>query len=91
MAKKSKQSEGDGLAARYPGFDLDEPDLPKAIDKAAFSSGGYPYDDKLKREKYEKQLLALQIELCKLQAHVKKQGERIAIVFEGRDSAGKGG
>ncbi len=89
MAKRTKQN-GEH-STPYPGFDLDNPELPKAIAKAAVASGAYPYDDKLKRKKYEKQLLALQIELCKLQAHVKKKGERVAVVFEGRDSAGKGG
>lgn len=51
----------------------------------------YPYDDRMKRGEYEDQLAALQIELVKLQAHVKEAGSRIAVVFEGRDAAGKGG
>ncbi len=51
----------------------------------------YPYDDRMKRGDYEDQLAALQIELVKLQAHVKATGTRIAVVFEGRDAAGKGG
>lgn len=51
----------------------------------------YPYDDRMKRSDYEDQLAALQIELVKLQAHVKATGTRIAVVFEGRDAAGKGG
>jgi len=51
----------------------------------------YPYDDRMKRGEYEDQLAALQIELVKLQAHVKATGTRIAVVFEGRDAAGKGG
>lgn len=71
--------------------DLDEPDLPKAIEKQAFASGGFPYKDKLDGETYDADLLKLQIELLKLQAWVKGAGERVAIVFEGRDSAGKGG
>ena len=71
--------------------DLDEADLPKAIEKKAFRSGGYPYSDKLDGKTYETTLLALQIELLKLQSWVKTSGERVAIVFEGRDSAGKGG
>ncbi|RMF08375.1 MAG: polyphosphate kinase 2 [Candidatus Neomarinimicrobiota bacterium] len=41
--------------------------------------------------KYEKQLRKLQIELLKLQNHVKANGERIVLIFEGRDAAGKGG
>ena len=46
---------------------------------------------KLKRKEYEKQLLELQGELCALQEWVKATGQRIMIVFEGRDAAGKGG
>jgi polyphosphate kinase 2 len=46
---------------------------------------------KLKRKEYEKQLRKLQTELCSLQDWVKQQGERIIVVFEGRDAAGKGG
>ena len=46
---------------------------------------------KLKRKAYEKELLKLQIELCKLQEWVKTKQKKIIIVFEGRDAAGKGG
>jgi polyphosphate kinase 2 len=52
---------------------------------------GYPYDAKLSRSEYERTKRALQIELLKLQAWVKETGHKIAIVFEGRDAAGKGG
>jgi len=46
---------------------------------------------KLKRKKYEKDLRKLQAELCKLQEWVRDTGQRIIVVFEGRDAAGKGG
>jgi len=46
---------------------------------------------KFKRKKYDKELLRLQAELCKLQAWVKHKGLRVIIIFEGRDAAGKGG
>jgi polyphosphate kinase 2 len=46
---------------------------------------------KLNRKDYEKQLRKLQAELCSLQDWVKASGERIIVVFEGRDAAGKGG
>ncbi|NLB47624.1 MAG: polyphosphate kinase 2 [Microbacteriaceae bacterium] len=52
---------------------------------------GYPYDTKIETSEYEKTKRKLQIELLKLQAWVKEQGERIVILFEGRDAAGKGG
>jgi polyphosphate kinase 2 len=71
--------------------DLDAEDLPDAIEDKALSSGGYPYDKKLKGEKYDTALEALQIELLKLQAHMQATGSKMVIVFEGRDSAGKGG
>ena len=40
---------------------------------------------------YKKELKALQVELLKLQNHVKEQGLRLVVLFEGRDAAGKGG
>ena len=45
----------------------------------------------MNREKYEKTLERLQVELCHLQRWVKENGLRVVIVFEGRDGAGKGG
>lgn len=52
---------------------------------------GYPHPKRLSRKTYEADYAALQIELVKLQAWAKESGARIAIVFEGRDAAGKGG
>lgn len=46
---------------------------------------------KLKRKEYEKELRRLQAELCLMQEWVKHEGQRIIVVFEGRDGAGKGG
>jgi polyphosphate kinase len=51
----------------------------------------YPYDTRLSRADYEVAMQPLQIELLKLQRWVKAAGQRLAIVFEGRDAAGKGG
>jgi len=48
-------------------------------------------EPKLSRKDYEKQLRKLQAELCMLQDWVKATGERVIVVFEGRDAAGKGG
>jgi polyphosphate kinase 2 len=47
--------------------------------------------EKLKGKAYQKELLALQAELCRLQAWVKHEGLKVVIIFEGRDGAGKGG
>jgi polyphosphate kinase 2 len=52
---------------------------------------GYPYGERLTRDVYDREKRLLQIELLKLQNWVKDTGERIVIVFEGRDAAGKGG
>lgn len=46
---------------------------------------------KISRSAYEAELARLQIELVKLQEWVKHSGHRVAIIFEGRDAAGKGG
>lgn len=46
---------------------------------------------KMKRETYERELARLEIELVKLQGWIKQEGLKVAIIFEGRDSAGKGG
>jgi polyphosphate kinase 2 len=73
------------------GFDLDAEKLPPAIEKAALASGGYPYDKRLKREPYEEELGRLQSQLLRLQSHVRAKGQRVAVLFEGRDAAGKGG
>ena len=53
--------------------------------------GGYPYRNLMLRKNYEKQKYQLQVELLKLQAWVKETGQRVIIIFEGRDAAGKGG
>lgn len=53
--------------------------------------GGYPYKNLMSRKNYEKQKYRLQVELLKLQAWVKDTGQRVVILFEGRDAAGKGG
>ena len=46
---------------------------------------------KMEREPYEAELHKLQVELVKLQEWIKHEGLRVAVVFEGRDAAGKGG
>ena len=45
----------------------------------------------MSRKEYEKELVKLQTELCRLQEWVVKKGLRVIVVFEGRDAAGKGG
>ena len=58
---------------------------------ADWRDGGYPYKHLMRRSSYEAQKYQLQVELLKLQAWVKETGQRVVILFEGRDAAGKGG
>jgi polyphosphate kinase 2 len=58
---------------------------------SGWREGAYPYRNLLSRKHYEQQKYRLQVELLKLQAWVKETGQRIVILFEGRDAAGKGG
>jgi len=53
--------------------------------------GGYPYKNLMSRRNYEREKYQLQVELLKLQAWVKETGQKVVILFEGRDAAGKGG
>jgi polyphosphate kinase 2 len=50
-----------------------------------------PMPEKIRRKEYERHLLLLQIELVKMQTWARTNGERILLLFEGRDTAGKGG
>src|SRR5689334_8223910 len=52
---------------------------------------GYPYSERMTRDEYNRVKRLLQIELLKLQNHIKETGDRLVILFEGRDAAGKGG
>ncbi len=65
-----------------------DPDTELAPD---WREGGYPYKNLMSRKNYERQKYRLQVELLKLQAWVKETGQRVVILFEGRDAAGKGG
>jgi polyphosphate kinase len=65
--------------------------LRNSADAAPADAGAASHDGRLKRKEYEKALRKLQVELCRLQDWVKHKGLRVIIVFEGRDTAGKGG
>lgn len=56
-----------------------------------FENGEYPYARKIKTEVYEKQKAELQLELLKAQDWIKATGQKVVLLFEGRDAAGKGG
>ncbi|CAM5763823.1 polyphosphate kinase 2 [Bosea minatitlanensis] len=104
MTKKSPDSQASAAVApstagepqrdkpgKAKAFDIEAEILPESIVDAAYHSGGYPYGKRMKRKRYSRELEPLQIELQKLTRWAQKQGERIVIVFEGRDGAGKGG
>jgi len=71
---------------------------PEAL-RQAIANGGkddiltpsYPYREEMKRKDHDSHMGALQIELAKMQAGIKASGQRLIVVFEGRDAAGKGG
>jgi len=85
MLREALLGHGDSSAAAAgPG----KPDDELATD---WRDGGYPYKNLMRRATYESQKYQLQMELLKLQAWVKETGQRVVILFEGRDAAGKGG
>ena len=59
--------------------------------RKALISKTYPYDFKMGREEYESEKRLLQIELLQVQRWVQETGQRLLLIFEGRDAAGKGG
>jgi len=59
--------------------------------KDLFRNGTYPYKTRIRKGVYEKHKEELQVELLKIQSWVKETGQRIVLIFEGRDAAGKGG
>lgn len=83
----------DGAITRF--FEEEAPrDVRKAIADAKKDhvlDPGFPYEKRMDKNDYEDQLAALQVELVKFHAWVRDSGQRIAVVFEGRDAAGKGG
>ncbi len=73
-------------------WSIEHKQLPKEIEELTFPHGnGYVRDKRIKGKKFDKQLHLLQIELVKLQKWVRQQGEKIVVIMEGRDAAGKGG
>ncbi len=87
-AKNGKN--GIGKSGKPYVFDIDNPILPPAIEERALTSGGYPYDQEMKKKVFKEELMRLQLELLKLQTHIQETGERFVALFEGRDASGKG-
>jgi polyphosphate kinase 2 len=93
MAKGKGKDKQAGVLPVLPEelYSLDRDMLPPEIAARAFPHDGYAVAREIKKKDYEKQLKKLQIELVKLQDWAVDKGERIVVVFEGRDAAGKGG
>ncbi len=93
MSTASLKKPFDSGISRY--FQKDAPErVRKAIQAAkkdVVLDEGYPYAARMGKKDYKAQLAALQVELVKFHAWVRDTGERVAVVFEGRDAAGKGG
>ena len=83
----------DGAISDY--YEKDAPDsIRQAIqfaEKGDIIDSNYPHSERLNGKAYDAEMAALQVELVKLQRWAKDTGARVAIVFEGRDAAGKGG
>ena len=63
----------------------------ETADKDDILNPAYPYREEMKGKAYDAHMEALQIQLVKMQAGLKASGQRLVVVFEGRDAAGKGG
>jgi polyphosphate kinase 2 len=83
----------DGAISRY--FREDAPAaVRKAIEKGGkddILTATYPYREEMKGKDYDAHMERLQIELARMQADLRNSGQRLIVVFEGRDAAGKGG
>src|SRR5580692_2707356 len=100
---KEKKSSAKALAIAFPVVALIDEQVRTSIPeelvarvKAAKSkkhiiSSNYPYRKQMRESDYLEEIELLQIELVKMQAWVKEVGERVVVLFEGRDAAGKGG
>ncbi len=78
---------------KNPKHVLSQPETMQGKDLLAITHavGDYPYSEKLSTDEYEQEKQLLQTELLKVQSWVKEHRQKIVILFEGRDAAGKGG
>jgi polyphosphate kinase len=100
---KSKKSSTKAMASAFPVVALIDEQVRTSIpeelvakvkgakSKRHIISSNYPYRKQMKESDYLEEIELLQIELVKMQAWVKEVGERVVVIFEGRDAAGKGG
>src|SRR5450631_401913 len=100
---KEKKSSAKALAVAFPIVALIDEQVRTSIPEELVAkvrdaksskhiiSSNYPYEKQMKTSHYLEEIELLQIELVKMQTWVQKVGERIVVLFEGRDAAGKGG
>ena len=91
MASPSKVNEPRVSAVPTTGIPQDILGKVNSAQPNEIISDTYPYPTKLSRKKYERDKAELQVELLKMQRWVGETGQRIVMLFEGRDAAGKGG
>ncbi|SLN18626.1 Polyphosphate kinase 2 (PPK2) [Pseudoruegeria aquimaris] len=83
----------DGAISRYYASGAPE-DVRRSLEGAdgkAIVTESYPYEERMGKKAYARQMETLQRELVKLQSDVRETGKRVVVIFEGRDAAGKGG
>ena len=85
--EKTVEKQAAEVAEFQPRIDIDVDHEQLKKDAEAY----YPYKKKIGRKEYEEQKYQLQIEILKMQNWVKDTGQRLLLLFEGRDAAGKGG
>lgn len=81
----------DAMADEIQQASINKTDKKVLTKQDIFKHGYYPYKQKMTRREYEQKKKELQVELLKFQNWVKTTKQRIVILFEGRDAAGKGG
>jgi len=83
---QSKKSDGKSPATAF-GEMRHNPEMIREL----FRTGQYPYKNRIRKSAYEQHKAELQVELLKVQNWVKQTGQKIVVICEGRDAAGKGG
>ncbi len=86
----SKKTAGESTAANASHVFSEIRHDPEQI-KDLFRSGKYPYKTKIRPAVYDQHKEELQVELLKVQNWVKLTGQKVVVICEGRDAAGKGG
>jgi len=92
---KSRTASANNMSA---GISIPDEMVPKELrdrianaQKKEIISKSYPYQEKMGTKEYESEKKLLQIELLKAQRWISDSGQRLLLLFEGRDAAGKGG